>query len=315
MTKEKLNISIPALPRPTLGGDKPGHEGKQSTNKGTTTMGYYSNKAGFGNKWVAPPPGLKQKDLVGIPWRVAFALQADGWYLRQDIIWAKPNPMPESVTDRCTKSHEYIFLMSKNGRYYFDNEAIKEPVAEVSLKRAEYGWDCDRPSTKNGSIHTEKMGKRFVNPDGRNKRSVWTITTKPSKDAHFATFPEDLIVPMVKAGCPAEVCKKCGRARERITSISYKVRAWRSKGEKQFNTKESGARPNMPFMGDKIVETKGFTDCRCGAGFEPGLVLDPFMGSGTTGLVAKKLGRHYLGIELNPKYVEMAEKRIGRILL
>jgi DNA modification methylase len=145
------------------------------------------------------------KQLVGIPWRVAFALQADGWYLRQDIIWAKPNPMPESVTDRCTKAHEYLFLLTKNARYYYDNVAIKEPVSEASLKRAEYGWDSDRPSTKNASmggtgIHVEKMGTRFVNPEGRNKRSVWTITTKPFREAHFAVMPEALVEPCVLAG-------------------------------------------------------------------------------------------------------------------
>tara|TARA_R110002020_G_scaffold125070_1_gene282190 strand:- start:1528 stop:2493 length:966 start_codon:yes stop_codon:yes gene_type:complete len=154
------------------------------------------------------PNGLKAKDLIGIPWRVAFALQADGWYLRNDIIWAKPNCMPESVRDRCTKSHEHIFLLAKSKRYYYDNEAIKEPVSEVSLKRAEYGWDCDRPSTKNASmggegIHTKKMGTRFVNPSGKNKRDVWTVTAKPFKGSHFATFPPDLIEPCVLAGSPS----------------------------------------------------------------------------------------------------------------
>ncbi len=157
---------------------------------------------------VTRPPickGIKPKDLVGIPWRVALALQQDGWYLRQDIIWHKPNPMPESVQDRCTKSHEYIFLLTKSARYYYDADSIREPVSEVSLKRAEYGWDCDRPSTKNASlggegIHTEKMGSRFVNPKGRNKRSVWTITTKPFKDAHFAVFPIEIPTYCIKAG-------------------------------------------------------------------------------------------------------------------
>lgn len=151
--------------------------------------------------------GLKSKDLIGIPWMLAFALRADGWYLRQDIIWAKPNPMPESVKDRCTKSHEYIFLLSKSAKYYYDNEAVKEPVSDVSMKRAEYGWDCDRPSTKNGSmggdgIHTEKMGTRFVDPVGRNKRDVWTVTTKPYKGAHYATFNPELIKPCILAGAP-----------------------------------------------------------------------------------------------------------------
>jgi site-specific DNA-methyltransferase (adenine-specific) len=148
--------------------------------------------------------GLKPKDLVGIPWRVAFALQADGWWLRQDIIWHKPNPMPESVTDRCTKAHEYLFLLTKSAKYYFNNKAIKEPVAASSLARAEYGWDCDRPSTKNASmggqgIHVEKMGTRFVNPEGRNKRSVWTIPTKPFRGAHFAVMPEALVEPCILA--------------------------------------------------------------------------------------------------------------------
>lgn len=154
---------------------------------------------------VASNLNIKHKDLIGIPWRVAFALQQYGWYLRQDIIWHKPNTMPEPVTDRCTKAHEYIFLLSKSDRYFYDHEAIREPVSEVSLKRAEYGWNCDRPSTKNASmggsgIHTEKMGTRFVNPSGRNKRSVWTVTTKPFKGAHFAVYPTDLIRPCILAG-------------------------------------------------------------------------------------------------------------------
>lgn len=194
--------------------------------------------------------GLKSKDLIGIPWRVAFALQSYGWYLRQDIIWHKPNPMPESVTDRCTKAHEYIFLLSKSDRYFYDSEAIKEPVSDVSIKRAEYGWNCDRPSTKNASmggtgIHTEKMGTRFVNPSGRNKRSVWTVTTKPYKGAHFATYPTDLIRPCVLAGSRA---------------------------------------------GD--------------------VVLDPFNGSGTTGFVSVEERRKYIGIDINPEYLALADARI-----
>ena len=172
---------------------------KQATNVGSITMK---------GSPIGVFEGIKQKDLIGIPWRVAFALQADGWYLRNDIIWAKPNCMPESVRDRCTKSHEHIFLLAKSKRYYYDNEAIKEPVSEVSLKRAEYGWDCDRPSTKNASmggegIHTKKMGTRFVNPSGKNKRDVWTVTAKPFKGSHFATFPPDLIEPCILAGSPS----------------------------------------------------------------------------------------------------------------
>ena len=145
------------------------------------------------------PDGLKPKDLVGIPWRVAFALQAEGWYLRQDIIWHKPNPMPESVTDRCTKSHEYIFLLSKSRQYYFDNEAIKEPVKQ----------DWGTRDRTNGKYHNEGTGLQphsglTKSYETRNKRDVWTVTTRPFKGAHFATFPPQLIEPCILAGCPPD---------------------------------------------------------------------------------------------------------------
>jgi len=161
-----------------------GYSDKQSTNKGK-----------LGGKQDIPL-GLKQKDLIGIPWRVAFALQQDGWYLRQDIIWHKPNPMPESVRDRCTKSHEYIFLLSKNKKYYYDNEIIKEPAKDWGTR--------DR---KNGKYHNEGTG---LNPhtgltksyEKKNKRSVWSVTTKPYREAHFATYPVKLIKPCILAGCP-----------------------------------------------------------------------------------------------------------------
>jgi DNA modification methylase len=185
------------------------------------------------------PNGLKPKDLIGIPWRVAFALQADGWYLRQDIIWHKPNPMPESVKDRCTKSHEYIFLLSKSKKYYFDNEAIKEETFREGGKPRIFGAKKQEGTMRND------VGAEFIDDGKRNKRSVWTVTTKPFKGAHFATFPEDLITPCVLAGCP-----------------------------------------------------------------ENGIVLDPFMGSGTTALVAKKNNRNYVGCELNKDYIELAIKRI-----
>ena len=144
---------------------------------------------------------LKPKDLIGIPWMLAFALRSDGWYLRQDIIWKKPSPMPESVRDRCTKAHEYIFLLSKSQKYFYDAEAIKEPVTNSSRQRltqninAQYGSDRV-PFKTNGPM------KAVGTVDGRNKRSVWEVTTKPYKETHFATFPEKLIIPMVKAGCP-----------------------------------------------------------------------------------------------------------------
>jgi len=234
--------------------------------------------------------GIKPKDLVGIPWMVAFALRADGWYLRQDIIWHKPNPMPESVTDRCTKSHEYIFLLSKSARYYYDADAIKQPIADASILRLSQQIEAQKgsgrvPGKTNGNMKAVGPGRNprkgvdtrggnqasgngipamaihgngvsghsgYFDADGNlvgdgkaNKKSVWVIASKPFYEAHFATFPQELIVDMIKAGCPVG-----------------------------------------------------------------GVVLDPFMGAGTTAVVARKLGRDYLGFELNPEYIKIAEKRL-----
>jgi DNA modification methylase len=182
---------------------------------------------------------IKHKDLIGIPWRLAFALQQDGWYIRQDIIWSKPNPMPESVRDRCTKSHEYVFLLTKRDKYFYDNEAIKEPARDWGTR--------DRT---NGKYHNAGTGLTphtglTKSYEKKNKRSVWVITTKPFKGAHFAVMPEDLAVPCILAG-------------------------------------------------SEIGDT----------------VLDPFAGSGTTGVVALRHGRKFIGVELNPEYVKLAEERI-----
>ena len=198
--------------------------------------------------------GLKSKDLVGIPWRVAFALQDDGWYLRQDIIWHKPNPMPESVQDRCTKSHEYIFLVTKSPKYYYDADAIREDSVDPESytgrreRNAPSMYFVDKKNLKNaGSV--QENGKLTSGQvyEKRNKRSVWSITTKPYSEAHFATFPPDLPELCIKAGSP-----------------------------------------------------------------EDGIVLDPFFGSGTTGWVAQRLGRRWIGIELNPEYIQIADKRFAQ---
>jgi DNA modification methylase len=187
--------------------------------------------------------GYKSKDLIGIPWMLAFALRADGWYLRQDIIWHKPNPMPESVQDRCTKAHEYIFLFSKKQHYHFDHEAIKEegviPAGTLAAKGS-----AERQNQKGVNARPPE----YKEYDGqRNKRSVWTVTTKPYEGAHFAVFPTDLIEPCILAGAPAG-----------------------------------------------------------------SVVLDPFMGSGTTAQVAQDLGRKYLGCELNPAYQPLQNKRLAQ---
>jgi len=237
---------------------------KQRSNFGTTD--FMATKA-------TVPPGLKPKDLVGIPWRVAFALQADGWYLRSDIIWSKPNPMPESVTDRPTKAHEYVFLMTKAARYFYDADAVRESVSASTHMRMSQAVAAQEGSHRaNGGAKTNgpmravlRGSSRKVTAEGsgikqnesfeaacslpvneRNKRDVWTVTTQPYPEAHFATYPEKLVEPCVLAGCPAG-----------------------------------------------------------------GTVLDPFAGSGTTGAVACRLGRSFVGIELSAEYAEMAERRIA----
>ena len=199
--------------------------------------------------------GYKNKDLMGIPWQLAFALRADGWYLRQDIIWHKPNPMPESIRDRCTKAHEYIFLLTKSARYHFDYKAILEPAkydgrkdtkAKGSPKYA--GGRAGTPVQSFAAGVHERWPNSVQGVPSRNKRSVWSVPTRSFRGAHFATYPPALIADCIKAGCP-------------------------------FG----------------------------------GVVLDPFMGSGTTGLVARSLGRNYIGIELNPDYVKIAEERLNVI--
>lgn len=222
------------------------------------------------NHRPATPSGMKPKDLVGIPWMLAFALRDDGWYLRQDIIWSKPFGMPESVQDRCTKSHEYIFLLSKREKYFFDIDAIKTPLKDSSINRYNQNIEAQQgspvPFKTNGNMKAKLKGYDHRNGDKKinghkgnydengkligdgmaNKRSVWVVNPANFPEAHFATFPEDLIIDCIKAGCPAE-----------------------------------------------------------------GIVLDPFMGAGTTALVAQKLNRNFIGFELNSAYVKMANKRLN----
>ncbi len=217
---------------------------------GNNSQASNNGRAGFGKPRERvvnrTGEGLKTKDLIGIPWMLAFALRADGWYLRQDIIWHKPNPMPESVQDRCTKAHEYIFLFSKKQHYHFDHEAIKEegviPAGTLAAKGS-----AERQNQKGVNARPPE----YKEYDGqRNKRSVWTVTTKPYEGAHLAVFPTDLIEPCILAGAPVG-----------------------------------------------------------------GVVLDPFMGSGTTAQVAQTLGRKYLGCELNPAYQPLQNKRLAQYSL
>src|SRR5690606_10187233 len=206
------------------------------------------------------PPGLKPKDLVGIPWRVAFALQADGWYLRRDIIWHKPNAMPESVKDRPTAAHEYIFLMSKSPRYYYDADAIREPFSENShpnFKGGKFGRSDSgiKAGVIGGSFERASCGRH---PKGRNKRTVWSIPTKPFKGAHFAVFPPDLIEPCILAGSPEKACPHWGAPWGRVTERKTVDReGWgpSKKNHREYLGEETMFKEGYGRAGDPIVYT------------------------------------------------------------
>ena len=260
------------------------------------------------------PEGLKPKDLVGIPWRVAFALQADGWYLRQDIIWHKPNPMPESVTDRCTKSHEYIFLLTKSAKYFYDAEAVKEQSETTSIFHGSL-------TSKSGANGDRNAGGRCGVGDDvgtRNKRSVWTVPSAPYSEAHFATFPPNLIKPCILAGTSARgCCPKCGAPWERVVESNNppndgvtKSRYQEGMAANRLAMKRQAARERGEEFVNRTVTTGWQPTCECGeTTTQPCTVLDPFGGSGTTGKVALEFGRNAVLIELNPDYVKLIEKR------
>ena len=265
--------------------------------------------------------GLKPKDLVGIPWRVAFALQADGWWLRQDIIWHKPNPMPESVRDRCTKAHEYVFLLTKSERYYYDAEAVSEAAKYAGQTGYFAGPKNAARSVRTGGATggNEKPGSGRV-PVGptRNRRSVWTVTTKPYSGAHFAVMPAALVEPCIKAGCPEQCCSMCGAGYERITAKQKRFESGSGRsgnaieGKQDLAASKTNSTPDIRMGPVVSVRTIGWAPaCDCAAsGIVAGTVLDPFAGSGTTLAVAAELGRSGIGCELNPEYIALAERRI-----
>lgn len=268
-----------------------------------------------GNKSGLDAVGLKPKDLVGIPWRCAFALQADGWWLRCDIIWHKPNPLPESVGDRPTKAHEYVFLLTKSQRYYYDAEAIREPNSEGSIERfgiAEEGqtraWNTANNKRDNREDGTKSAAPfRGHVPTGRNRRSVWQIATQPYHGAHFATFPEALVEPCVLAGTSERgCCPECGAPWVRVTERTNVADA-SAKGNR-FDVGKTGANGcGRTQKGDRFLRVAAGWRPTCRHDLEPVpcLVLDPFHGSGTTGRVAVKHRRRYVGIELNVDYIAL----------
>jgi DNA modification methylase len=262
---------------------------------------------------------MKEKDLCGIPWRVAFALQADGWYLRSDIVWAKPNPMPESVTDRPTKSHEYVFLLTKGPRYFFDQEAVREPAPFNTNRHMASG----RLIQKNNHDAPKELVAAGGEPSTtRNIRSVWEIATQPYPEAHFATFPEALPERCIKAGTSERgCCPECGagwvRVLEKVATGKVRQRATGGLGTEIRRESHGLAPVDGTFQEGVSYTTKGWRPkCACGEpAFVPCTVLDPFMGSGTTALVARKLGRRSIGIELNPDYAALCARRLQQLSL
>jgi len=298
-------------------GHRPELDHTSSYQRGKKTE--YFSRGGWDQRREVPPnqkvAGCKPKDLIGIPWTVAFALRADGWWLRSDIIWHKPNCMPESVTDRPTKAHEYIFLLSKSKRYFYDNEAIKEPTTGNAPKRGN-GTHPKTTAPGNGikaNSSFEAACRDIVT--SRNKRTVWTVPSHPFKEAHFATFPEKLIEPCILAGTSEKgYCPKCGKAWGRQVSRSVE-RNWKecpkdeARREQNLQSDKSGLHSQYHDITEKTIGW--LPSCQCSCDPVPAVVLDPFFGAGTTGLVAKKLGRHFIGIELNEAYIGMAQKRIA----
>ena len=290
----------------TTGADRPPEPGHTHEDSGRV-------KTGQENKHRRPDAGLKPKDLVGMPWRIAFALQADGWYLRSDIIWSKPNPMPESVTDRPTKSHEYVFLLTKSSRYFYDHEAIKEPYAESTFKRAKSVNNAATRKDNGTAIYQRgltaeqqtKAYSKVTETGGRNKRSVWHIATQSSNEAHFATFPEALVKPCIMAGTSERgACPECG-APWRRSLLSQ------SSGSGDHRAAPGQNKPFTIPRGEYLRSTIGWEPtCTCGGDPVPCVVLDPFGGSGTVAKVARDLGRSSILIEINPEYVQIAKKRL-----
>ena len=294
-----------------------------AANRGYQIDGTKQTNGSQPNKGSSVPDGLKPKDMLGIPWRVAFALQDAGWWLRQDIIWHKPNPMPESVQDRCTKAHEYVFLLTKSARYFYDAQAVAEPAQLWTGQAATFArngtvGDHILPGQSAAQHRPDRVDS--VSGSTRNRRSVWAIATEPTPYAHFATMPTALAETCILAGCPAQVCAVCGAPWVRV--VEKPDMADRPKRSENAKTKaidgkwtgaSSAGQAYQDWRNANPNVTLGFRPtCTCDAGTMPGTVLDPFAGSGTTLRVAVELGRNAIGIELNPEYADIADRLLSQ---
>lgn len=282
------------------------------------------SKGGRENDTRPPTPsGLKPKDLVGIPWMVAFALRADGWYLRSDIIWSKGNPFPESVTDRPTRSHEYVFLLTKSREYFYDHVAVREPFTsadEHSKRKVVYSSHGNGETSRGRGSGHNMLGSP---ENGRNRRTVWTINPKPYRGAHFATMPPALAELCIKAGSSEKgCCPTCGAPWERVEETVRGAPGTRYRSMQPYDTSENygtgGGNSGLGEFAKKVREgshykaTTGWSPtCDCPEHEPvPCVTLDPFSGSGTTGYVSNRLGRNYVGTDLNTEYLPLAEARL-----
>jgi DNA modification methylase len=345
-------------------GRKPERGTQRPINGGMLTPVHDGRYPSNGSNTGAVPPGVKPKDLLLMPARLALALQADGWWLRSDIIWAKPNPMPESVRDRPTSAHEHVFLLTKQPRYWWDAEAVREPHDPDSPF-----WRT-HPNGQRAISRTDRLdGSNDAAPNtwlrelspsaGRNVRNVWTIATEPTPDAHFATFPRELVRRCLAAGCPERVCRTCGVPSERIVDGDWyfadpphpvtrrALEGAVAKGAtpalaahfrhlgavngtagdgynlsagRHGDTNESsfvdrfGKLAVSAMLGALKRRSTGWSDCGHDA-WRPGVCLDPFIGAGTTAQVARAMGRHAVGIDLNPAYLAIAARRLQQLSL
>ena len=257
-------------------------------------------------------PGGKPKDLLGMPWRLAFALQDAGWWLRRDVVWSKPNPMPESASDRPTTAHEYVFMLTRAPRYWYDAEAVKEPVTGNAHARGN-GVNPKAGENSAGSKMNASMSASIAGlVDTRNMRSVWTFPTEPNPDAHFATFPREMVRRCLSASCPEHVCAECGEPRRRIVE-RQEVGDWRGDPERTdlVHRQRAGLSGADYYAGRVEPRTLVWTDCGHDA-YRPGVVLDPFVGSGTTAVVARAMRRHAVGIDGSAEYLDIAKRRLDR---